>query len=44
MTNADEERFLKLIERINKLEVLVDNLRVKLETHSHPWKPEPRYA
>lgn len=30
--------------RINNLEVLVDNLRVDLKTHNHPYKPEPRYA
>lgn len=65
MTNADEERFIKLLtvvtnlnkafgsmcnaletlnERVNDLEVKLDNLRAQYLHHDHPYKPEPRYG
>lgn len=32
----------RLVERVNDLEVKLDNLRVQFDHHDHPWKPEPR--
>lgn len=42
------EELLRVIERLNQrvndLEVKLDNLRVEYNHHDHPYKPEPRYG
>lgn len=38
------EAFLTLNNRVNDLEVKLDNLRAQYTYHDHPYKPEPRYG
>lgn len=39
-----KDAFDGLLHRINDLDVKLDNLRVQLEHHDHPYKQPPRYA
>lgn len=38
------EEFLTLNNRVNDLEVVLDNLRVQLKTHSHGYVQPPVYG